>query len=382
MDPVLLKALIFANLGLYSLIAGYKLIGNKSITGIMRILSPKFEQTKKDISPIYLLLLFLLGITGIVLLYKNLDYLTLYFQYISSRILLRSGTGYYSLLANLMIVCAYGVFVYYYSKKKKLNLWVLLPPLILGSAFLLISATRLRLILLFATIFVSSKLIKKKKFVNANTIILMVGAIVIIFSLGIIRSADFSDMNNFFQNNRDLIQERTGETLKYMFTKDFGHMDTQISIYERYPKWFSHLYGKTYLAFLAMPIPRSVFPGKPTGAGPIIANAIEPGKWSLNRKFSVSYTPTMFGELYMNFGLIVSLLVMCLIGFLYKKIYCSFLKVAHEPLSVFLYVIFLLYFVMNCYFNEFVGGFTYFFEIFISLFIFKYFLNYRKTNAE
>lgn len=61
--------------------------------------------------------------------------------------------------------------------------------------------------------------------------------------------------------------------------------------------------GSTYFSVLLGPVPRSFWPAKPTGAGPIMKNIIAPGTYDLigGEKIS-SYTTGAPSEAYLNFG--------------------------------------------------------------------------------
>ncbi len=363
MYPWVIKAMVISNVAFYILYAGYKLSDEGSLKIIARFFDPEPKKRFRITLKGYIWILIVLGVIGIILIFRNLDFLTLYLQYIAYRTRIIAGAGYYIWLANLMVVAVYLIIIRYWKKGQKANLWVLLFPIISSSVFLILSATRLRLILLFATIYVASQLYYKKKLLSLKTFVIFTLTVVLILSIGILREADYSDLANFYEMNKKLINEKLTNATRRIFTVEFGHVDTQISIFERFPKWYDYELGKTYLAILTMPIPRKIYPDKPTGAGPVIANAIKPGKWSLKSKAPVSYTPTMIGEMYMNFGLAVTFFLMFFVGWFYRKVYNSFLRFQNEPYSIFLYSIFLLYFTMNGYLNEFVGFMMYFWII-------------------
>lgn len=62
--------------------------------------------------------------------------------------------------------------------------------------------------------------------------------------------------------------------------------------------------GKTYLAASVAWIPRSLWPGKPTGGGPFLVNLIYPGKYVVGATGNTSYTTGLYVEAVLNFGLI------------------------------------------------------------------------------
>ena len=62
------------------------------------------------------------------------------------------------------------------------------------------------------------------------------------------------------------------------------------------------LAGKTFLALITGFVPRGLWPGKPTGAGPHLRNLIYPGSYDLEEgAYLTSYSPGILAESLMNF---------------------------------------------------------------------------------
>lgn len=73
-------------------------------------------------------------------------------------------------------------------------------------------------------------------------------------------------------------------------------------------------YGSTYSAAITNFVPRSIWPDKPFGGGPILKNAIYPGSYVAGQDGNSSLTTGLYTEVIMNFGFYGSVLVIAIIA--------------------------------------------------------------------
>jgi oligosaccharide repeat unit polymerase len=92
-------------------------------------------------------------------------------------------------------------------------------------------------------------------------------------------------------------------------------------IANRVPDVVPYQLGKSYLAVLTFPIPRSIFPSKPnTALGPWVKEEI----FGFSVPGNNGWPPTMIGEAYLNFGVLGVPVVMLLFGLLLGSVYARF----------------------------------------------------------
>lgn len=92
-------------------------------------------------------------------------------------------------------------------------------------------------------------------------------------------------------------EHRSSSTLEV-----FGTNENLLWMFDN-SQYVDFLYGKTFAAVLLGPFPRSLWPGKPTGGGPVMKNWIAPGSYDLSTGENISsYTTGFMSETYMNFG--------------------------------------------------------------------------------
>lgn len=126
--------------------------------------------------------------------------------------------------------------------------------------------------------------------------------------------------------------------------------------------WLLHnpqplLYGTTYVAAFANLIPRSFWPEKPVGGGPVIKNMIWPGSYQVGRKGNSSLTTGFFTEGLMNFGYLGFLIVPVLWS-LYCKLLATVAKNQSNPLWALAFTFLFLQASTAFMYGEFLGFFA------------------------
>jgi hypothetical protein len=106
-------------------------------------------------------------------------------------------------------------------------------------------------------------------------------------------------------------------------------------IMDAVPEDIPYHYGKTYLTFVFAPIPRTMWPDKPSiGLGPMI------GELVYNRQRS-GVPPGMMGEAYINFGMIGIFSSLFILGYVLKTIFISLEPFLNHRNGILIYIAFL-----------------------------------------
>ncbi len=148
----------------------------------------------------------------------------------------------------------------------------------------------------------------------------------------------------------------TTERVAREVTGNFGQLEWLALAKNREGIW-SYARGQTYLAAVALPIPRILWPDKPVGAGPMLANIIRPGTYDLSRKYNSSRTTGCVTEAYLNGGTIGVIVVAVLHGLAL----CMITKVGRAAKTRSDYVVYFLGSMFICesmIYGEFLGAFA------------------------
>lgn len=223
--------------------------------------------------------------------------------YLANRIIVASGSGY--LFVSLIFpVFAALILSTNYILRNGLSIPRLLHcmvGLLFASLPLLLSGSRSSLVvglLIFAFIvFILSSIrglgyLKKMLFVMGGGVVVL---IVVLTMLGVVRqsimgASDFAVASFESEDNSSSSFEIFGSNENLLWFFDNSDRIT-------------YQLGATYAAVLVGPYPRSFWPGKPTGAGPVLKNWIAPGSYDLGAGENISsYTTGFMSEAFMNFG--------------------------------------------------------------------------------
>lgn len=133
----------------------------------------------------------------------------------------------------------------------------------------------------------------------------------------------------------------------------FGNHENIVWLLEHSNKTKLH-YGVTYSAGITNFVPRSIWPDKPLGAGPILKNTIYPGSYVVGRRGNSSLTTGLFNELQMNFGILGMLLGSILYGVMLSKM-SVFLIQSTNPITLIIVQYTLIVFSTVFMYGEFLG---------------------------
>jgi oligosaccharide repeat unit polymerase len=316
-----------------------------------------------------LLILSLIGVAGCVsIIIQNIGNYA-FFMY--NRINILAGNGIYLMLIKLL----FPVSIYIYLKKLKYNgnanrilliflvLTIFVVNIFLGSR----TSAMLVFIYFFIVLFMVSKTSKKRRLIITGFF-----GIVLLFSimslLGTVRDAVKQDGLDItarsLESSSDFIVEpKVVETLRI----NYGQTELLAFLIDNF-EFNQYAQGNTFVAGFLNFIPRSVWPGKPTGGGPLLANTISPGSYTLGANDgNTSYTTGFIVESYLNLG-VLGVILVSIIHFVMLFWLCSYSKKVNNPLSFMIFMFSYIAIIMGFTTGEFLGMFMTFFVTVVPLY--------------
>lgn len=116
----------------------------------------------------------------------------------------------------------------------------------------------------------------------------------------------FITLERYSVSDTSAAQDRLSNAALYAMDGAFGNDEALLWLWEN--EFPLHM-GETYLAAGTNIIPRSLWPEKPLGGGPVLINMIIPGAYEIGAKGNNSLTTGFLTEAVMNFGFAGALLV-------------------------------------------------------------------------
>ena len=150
-------------------------------------------------------------------------------------------------------------------------------------------------VMLTLFMFIVSKKIDMR--LNGQTIALLLGLVITVFGAGTVIYQ--TTQARYSLNDSRYLQERRDRIYLYSMDGAFGNDENAIWLQQ---DDYARTNGLSYLAALAIPVPRSLWEGKPVGGGPMLTNTIFPGKYEIGAEGVSSYTTGMVTEALLNFG--------------------------------------------------------------------------------
>ncbi len=134
--------------------------------------------------------------------------------------------------------------------------------------------------------------------------VILIGGVTVFVALGayalVLR--EYFAVGQFVTIDPDFI---TPEALWFLVKRELGgnfiQLQTLSVLVDRMPADLDYQYGQTYLATLALPVPRGLWPGKPLPSTGVFTTAFWPDSWY---EAGTSLPPGLMGEMYMNFHIV------------------------------------------------------------------------------
>jgi oligosaccharide repeat unit polymerase len=266
---------------------------------------------------------FIIMVVGVYFVYKSVYYIFSLGidSYIQDRLTLETGNGFVLLMSHwLYISVIIFFFILQLNTYKKYNI-------------LLITLFIISFVLTIIYYTINS---------NRNSLFLLVLILLIVYFVFNKKKVDLSKLNFFdkmkffiviviatlffqYQGNERKANQMDNSKVESGFIEGMnGAFGNHENIVWLILHKFDLQFGATYLSGFTNFIPRSIWPDKPLGSGPVLKNMISPGSYVVGRKGNSSVTTGLFTESLMNFGLIgmtpFSLLYGLFIKFFYLKL--------------------------------------------------------------
>ncbi|MHB9288017.1 O-antigen polymerase [Halobacteriales archaeon Cl-PHB] len=125
------------------------------------------------------------------------------------------------------------------------------------------------------------------------------------------------------------------DSLRSTFGADYGSLTMISHLVHMVPGDLGYSYGITLFKWVVFPIPRSLWPGKPTNLGQVLGTEVY-GRPN-------GTPPTLLGELYLNYDLLGVLIGMVIVGVCFRMLYLNLIvKANRQPVSVVIYLLFII----------------------------------------
>lgn len=232
-----------------------------------------------------------------------------------------TALGYYRWGASLVQVAFYVLLAYCLTRRKPLYspAWVALAVIgLLSLAFPVFNGSRTGMVMLLVNaaiiVYYLNRGISVRSFLTTCAIAL--AGILVVTALR--RGADdFATLRTFFKT-APVLRETVGSR-HFLDLAKTGHIIAGV------PDKVRYRYGETFVNWVVAPVPRTLWPGKPTlGSGPQLGPAIFDSRRS-------GVPPGLVAELYMNFGILGVPVGMFLVGLLLRFVYVSFRPYLSHP---------------------------------------------------
>ncbi len=216
-----------------------------------------------------------------------------------------SSLGYYRWAVSYSQIALY-VLVAWVLKLKRFRvgfyLLAFVPPLAVAFAMPIITSSRTPLVYFMVECFVIAYCLKRDILSSRwITIQAAVFALVVVVFLGVGAVRKGEDLSEGAITPFSLFETMVQRSYLADIAKT-------AAIYDAVPGDVPYMYGKSYIAFLATPVPRTWWPMKPAiGLGPYI------GEHVFHKKYT-GIPPGMLGEAYVNFGAFGAILIPFIYG--------------------------------------------------------------------
>lgn len=151
------------------------------------------------------------------------------------------------------------------------------------------------------------------------SVVAIVGIVATVFFLGVIVPREYrntSDRNaSLWTTVAQTVSQPVESSRQFFSGADTAMVDNLAIELQFVPSQLHFQSGLTYLEALTRPIPRAIWPNKPRG------DPLMPTIWPSLAAQHVGFAFSMFGEIYLDFGILGVFLVMCIFGIAWQALY-------------------------------------------------------------
>ncbi|MEA9997369.1 O-antigen polymerase, partial [Pseudomonas sp. AA4] len=140
----------------------------------------------------------------------------------------------------------------------------------------------------------------------------------------------------FFINDEDGVFLSFLHFLATQFTGNLMQLQTMTVLVDAMPEHLEWQNGTTLLMVVLILIPSSIFPDKPTTAAGVFTGAFWPEQWLST---GTTLPPGIFGELYMNFGVLGVISGGVLLGIIWGRLYGAVVYAPRSDRAIGVYAI-------------------------------------------
>lgn len=296
----------------------------------------------------------LTGAGGWVWYFEAMGGVRYFLENLQNRTQLASGLGYLFLLASLLQVGTLIAAALAAAKQPVLPRSILIACCVVSVALVLLVGMRSRAIMLVAMIAISAHALGRRV-PRTQWIALVVLGVISIVIIGQVRELGSGTGAILSTKEVKGVIQADSIRLVQQAIVDYGQFDRLSLIQEYVPAKVAFQYGHTFIATLAAPVPRVIWRNKPLGAGPLLANAFRPGAWDLDEGWASGVTPTIVGELFLNFSWIGVLLGGLVVGAAAGWAHRKFERTRQSVWAVLSYTVFAVLFLASGTLGEFYG---------------------------
>jgi hypothetical protein len=273
--------------------------------------------TEKRVDLLYLLIFYLLPLISLIYLLNRFGGVG-YEDYMVNRTIERRGLGYLIMPSTWLTISISTLLVSALIGRKALSSLIYALPLtafFIWANLFLGSKSRGLIVLVLAVLAWALYRTAKNRF-DLRVVAVVPSFAILVSVVGLF----FGDIRESVSRGVELNAVNTRVSLAAAFSKfnAFGAVENTVWLVENVG--FDEIIGgRSFVAVLAAPVPRNLWPDKPVGGGPELRNLIHPGSYDIiGGRNLTSYSPGIIAESYMNFwifGLFVGpLLFGALIG--------------------------------------------------------------------
>ena len=304
-----LLALVFATLFILAtaFVAG-RIVSFDSFRSRIRSSIARLDRTpEKRFDLLYFVIFYVLPLISLVYLLNRFGGAN-YEDYMVNRTIERRGLGYLIMPSTWLAISIATLLVSTLIGRKARSTLIYALPLtafFIWANLFLGSKSRGLIVLVFAALTWALYMAAKNRF-NLRVIAGVPALAVLVSVAGLF----FGDIREAVTRGVALEAVNTRVSLAASFSKfnAFGSVENTVWLVENIG-FDEMIGGRSFVAVLAAPVPRALWPDKPVGGGPELRNLIHPGSYDIvGGRNLTSYSPGIIAESYMNFwifGLLV-----------------------------------------------------------------------------
>lgn len=344
----------------------------------------RLDTTPYRAMPIVLLVMMLFGTTMWFLYFRSAGGILHVLDNVRNKTQLTAGLGYYFLAANALQIASIIAVAHTLAGKTALPRLVVYASVAVSIVPYLVMGTRSRMVMFVLVIIILAQAVRRKAQLR-QWVLVGLGTVAAIFVLGELRTLGGGRGETLDREKVSSAVAMDVQRFRERSVTDYGHFDRISLVYEYVPEQLPLQAGSTLASVALVFVPRTLYPGKPAGSGPLLANAFRRNAWDLEEGWTSGVTATIVGELYLNFWWPGVLIGGLLAGFASGRLYARWRATGWTIWNALKYALFAIYMLMAGTLGEFYGSVTAFAVLLILLYatrwLSKLAVSFNSTDA-